>query len=308
MLTPYQKTINKPIKLSGIGLHNGVIADLLIKPANENFGIKFCRVDIDKNDYISANFQNVIEPILCTKISNKNGVSVSTVEHLMAAFFGEGIDNALIEINASEIPILDGSASEFVEAIRAAGIKEQSEPRQFIKVEKKIEIKEGDKFISIEPTTNDLIIDFEIIYKNPLIRTRRKEFKLSNNQLSEIYSSRTFCLYEDIDFIKSKGLAKGGSLDNAIVVKDNEILNDNGLRNRHEFVYHKILDCIGDLMLSGNRIIGHIKTSQGGHALTNKLLLKFFSDKSNWSLKSFKSIVKNAQNDENLNKPLTLRA
>ena len=308
MLTPYQKTINKPIKLSGIGLHNGVIADLLIKPANENFGIKFCRVDIDKNDYISANFQNVIEPILCTKISNKNGVSVSTVEHLMAAFFGEGIDNALIEINASEIPILDGSASEFVEAIRAAGIKEQSEPRQFIKVEKKIEIKEGDKFISIEPTTNDLIIDFEIIYKNPLIRTRRKEFKLSNNQLSEIYSSRTFCLYEDIDFIKSKGLAKGGSLDNAIVVKDNEILNDNGLRNRHEFVYHKILDCIGDLMLSGNRIIGHIKTSQGGHALTNKLLLKFFSDKSNWSLKSFKSIVKNAQNDENLNKPLTVRA
>ena len=308
MLTPYQKTINKPIKLSGIGLHNGVIADLLIKPANENFGIKFCRVDIDKNDFISANFQNAIEPILCTKISNKNGVSVSTVEHLMAAFFGEGIDNALIEINASEIPILDGSASEFVEAIRAAGIKEQSEPRQFIKVEKKIEIKEGDKFISIEPSTNDLIIDFEIIYKNPLIRTRRKEFKLSNNQLSEIYSSRTFCLYEDIDFIKSKGLAKGGSLDNAIVVKDNEILNDNGLRNRHEFVYHKILDCIGDLMLSGNRIIGHIKTSQGGHALTNKLLLKFFSDKSNWSLKSFKSIVKNAQNDENLNKPLTVRA
>ena len=166
MLTPFQKTINKPIKLFGIGLHNGVIADLLIKPAKENFGIKFCRVDIDKNDFISANFQNVIEPILCTKISNKNGVSVSTVEHLMAAFFGEGIDNALIEINASEIPILDGSASEFVEAIRAAGIKEQSEPRQFIKVEKKIEIKEGDKFISIEPTTNDLIIDFEIIYKN----------------------------------------------------------------------------------------------------------------------------------------------
>ena len=308
MLSPYQKTINKPIKLSGIGLHNGVIADLLIKPANENFGIKFCRVDIDKNDFISANFQNVIEPILCTKISNKNGVSVSTVEHLMAAFFGEGIDNALIEINASEIPILDGSASEFVEAIRAAGIKEQSEPRKFIKVEKKIEIKEGDKFISIEPATNDLIIDFEIIYKNHLIRTRRKEFKLSNNQLSEIYSSRTFCLYEDIDFIKSKGLAKGGSLENAIVVKDNEILNDNGLRNRHEFVYHKILDCIGDLMLSGNRIIGHIITSQGGHALTNKLLLKFFSDKSNWSLKSYKSIVKNAQNDENLNKPLTVRA
>ena len=306
MLSPNQKTINKIIKLSGVGLHNGIIADLVIKPANENTGIRFCRVDIDKNDFISANFKNVIEPILCTKISNKNGITVSTVEHLMAAFFVEGIDNVLVEVNASEIPILDGSASEFVEAIRSAGIKEQSAQRQFIQVEKKIEVREGEKFISIEPSNNDLIIDFEIVYKNPLIRTRRKEFKLSNGKLSEIYNSRTFCLYEDIDFIKSKGLAKGGSLDNAIVVKDNEILNDDGLRNRHEFVYHKILDCIGDLMLSGNRVIGHIITSQGGHALTNKLLLKFFSDKTNWSLKSNKSINKKAQINETLKKSLAV--
>ena len=204
----------------------------------------------------------------------------------MAAFFGEGIDNVLVEVNASEIPILDGSASEFVEAIRSVGVKEQRIERQFIQVEKKVEIKEGEKFISIEPADNDLIIDFEIIYKNPLIRTRRKEFKLSDGDLTSIYNSRTFCLYEDIDFIKSQGLAKGGSLENAIVVKNNEILNDDGLRNRHEFIYHKILDCLGDLMLSGYRIFGHVKTSQGGHALTNKLLLKFFSDKSNWSLES----------------------
>ena len=240
-----QKTINKPIKLSGVGLHNGVIADLVIKPAKENFGIKFCRVDVDRNNLIDASFENVIEPILCTKISNKDGITVSTVEHLMAAFFGEGIDNALVEINASEVPILDGSASEFVEAIRSAGTKEQTEFRKFIHVEKKIEVREGDKFCSIEPSQNDLIIDFEIIYKNPLIRTRRKEFKLSKDKLSEIYSSRTFCLYEDIDYIKSKGLAKGGSLENAIVVKGNEILNDDGLRNRHEFVYHKILGLYG---------------------------------------------------------------
>ena len=304
MLSSYQKTINKPIKLTGIGLHNGINADLVIKPAKENFGIKFCRVDVTNNNLISANFKNVIEPILCTKIANKNGVTVSTVEHLMAALYGEGIDNALIEVNASEIPILDGSASEFVEAIRAVGVKEQSALRQFIKVEKKIKIRDGEKFISIEPSNNDLIIDFEIVYRNPLIRTRRKEFKLSQDKLTEIYNSRTFCLYEDIDFIKSKGLAKGGSLDNAIVVKDNEILNDDGLRNRHEFVYHKILDCIGDLMLSGNRIIGHIITSQGGHALTNKLLLKFFSDKSNWSLKSVKSINKKAKENEIIKKPL----
>tara|TARA_Y200000002_G_scaffold383043_1_gene402770 strand:+ start:898 stop:1824 length:927 start_codon:yes stop_codon:yes gene_type:complete len=305
MLSINQKTINKPIRLSGVGLHNGVNADLIIKPADENFGINFCRVDVNKDDLIAANFKNVIEPILCTKIANKNGISISTVEHLMAAFFGEGIDNALVEVNASEIPILDGSASEFVEAIRSVGIKEQSAQRQFIKVEKKVEIKEGEKFISIEPTDNDLIIDFEIIYKNPLIRTRRKEFRLSQDKLTEIYNSRTFCLYEDIDYIKSQGLAKGGSLENAIVVKDNEILNEDGLRNRHEFVYHKILDCIGDLMLSGNRILGHVITSQGGHALTNKLLLKFFSDNSNWSFNSSRSIEEKDRIEEALKKPLT---
>ena len=151
---------------------------------------------------------------------------------------------------------------------------------------KKVEIQEGSKYISIEPLENDLIVDFEIVYDNPLIRTRRKEFKLSDGDLTHIYNSRTFCLYEDIDFIKSQGLAKGGSLENAIVVRGNEILNDDGLRNRHEFVYHKILDCLGDLMLSGHRMFGHVKTSQGGHALTNKFLVKFFSDKSNWSLEN----------------------
>tara|TARA_B100000886_G_scaffold339157_1_gene303788 strand:+ start:645 stop:1571 length:927 start_codon:yes stop_codon:yes gene_type:complete len=307
MLSNNQKTINKPITLNGVGLHSGVKVDLIIKPADENFGIKFCRVDVDKNNLIPANFKNVIDPILCTKIANKNGISISTVEHLMAAFFGEGIDNALVEVNASEIPILDGSASDFVDAIRSVRIKEQKTLRQFIQVEKKIEIREGEKFISIEPADNDLIIDFEIIYKNPLIRTRRKEFRLSQDKLSDIYNSRTFCLYEDIDYIKSKGLAKGGSLENAIVVKENEILNEDGLRNRHEFVYHKILDCIGDLMLSGNRILGHVITSQGGHALTNKLLLKFFSDESNWSFKSFKSTNEKARAEETLKKPIIAR-
>ena len=249
-----------------------------------------------------ANYQNVVEPVLCTKIKNDKGTTVSTVEHLMAAFFGEGIDNALVEIDSSEVPILDGSASEFVDAIRSVGLKEQKELRKFIKVLKKVEVKEGSKYISIEPLDNDLIVDFEIVYSNPLIRTRRKEFKLSDGDLTNIYNSRTFCLYEDIDFIKSQGLAKGGSLENAIVVKGNEILNDNGLRNRHEFVYHKILDCLGDLMLSGYRIFGHVKTSQGGHALTNKLLLKLFSEKSNWSLESANSVKKNNQIEESLKK------
>ena len=300
-----QKTINDTIKLSGVGLHNGIKANLTVKTASENFGIKFCRTDLDKENLIEANYQNVVEPILCTKIKNNNGTTVSTVEHLMAAFYGEGIDNALVEIDASEVPILDGSASEFVEAIRSVGIKEQKKSRKFIKTLKKVEVQEGKKYISIEPLENDLIVDFEIIYSNPLIRTRRKEFKLSDGDLTNIYNSRTFCLYEDIDFIKSQGLAKGGSLENAIVVKGSEILNEDGLRNRHEFVYHKILDCLGDLMLSGYRMFGHVKTSQGGHALTNKLLVKFFSDKSNWSLENGNIAKKNNQVEESSKKTLS---
>ncbi len=296
MLNSKQKTVNEKIELKGIGLHNGVEVNLKIKPSGPNSGIIFKRVDLKSSNEIDANFKNVVEPILCTKLKNESGATISTVEHLMAAFYGEGIDNAVVEVDASEIPIMDGSAVEFVDAIRSVGIKEQTEPRKFIKVLKKVEISEGEKFISIEPLDKDLIVDFEIVYKNPLIRTRRKEFKLSNDNLVDIYNSRTFCLYEDIDNIKSMGLAKGGSLDNAIVVQGNKILNEDGLRNRHEFVYHKILDCLGDIMLSGNRIFGHIKTSQGGHALTNKLLNKFFSNKDNWSFENSKNNENKIQN------------
>ena len=290
-----QKTIKEKINFKGVGLHNGVEVNLSIKPSEPNTGIIFKRLDIEDENIIHANFKNVVEPILCTKIKNTKGVSISTVEHLMAAFYGEGIDNAIVEVDASEIPIMDGSAVDFVDAIRSVGVEEQNAPRKFIKVLKKVEVRDGKKFISIEPLDQDLIIDFEIIFNNPLIRTRREEFKLSDGDLTKIYNSRTFCLYEEIDNIKRMGLAKGGSLDNAIVVQGSKILNEDGLRNRHEFVYHKILDCLGDIMLSGNRLFGHIKTSQGGHALTNKLLVKFFSDKANWSLETF-------DNTENKNK------
>lgn len=299
-----QKTLRDKIEIDGIGLHNGVKVNLSIKPAKPNSGIVFKRIDIENNNIIHANFKNVVEPILCTKLKNDSGASVSTVEHLMAAFYGEGIDNALVEIDAPEIPILDGSAIDFVDAIKGVGIEEQNVKKKFIKVLKKVEVKDGSKFISIEPLNYDLIIDFEIVFNNPLIRKRRKEFKLSSDNLSEIYNSRTFCLYEDIDNIKRMGLAKGGSLENAIVVQGDKILNEDGLRNRHEFVYHKILDCMGDIMLSGNRIFGHIKTSQGGHALTNKLLKKFFSEKSNWCYENFENIEK--QNQNSYEKPLAI--
>ncbi len=283
-----QKTIKEHIEFEGIGLHNGVRVNLCLKPAEVDAGIKFKRTDIDpEKNIIEASYKNVSSPVLCTKIKNSHGVSVSTIEHLMAAFYGEEIDNVLVEIDSPEVPIMDGSAFDFVTAIRSVGTQEQKSSKKFLKVLKKVEVKDGSKYISIEPLTKDLIIDFEIVYKNPLIRTRRKEFKLSSGDLNSIYNSKTFCLYEDIDQIKSQGLAKGGSLENAIVVKENKVLNEDGLRYRDEFVNHKILDCLGDLMLTGYRIFGHIKTSQGGHQLTNTLLSKFLSDKSNWTLESF---------------------
>ena len=283
MFQNFQKTIKESIQLEGVGLHNGIKVNLSLHSAEANSGILFKRIDVDNpKNIIEASYKNVSSSALCTKIKNSYGVSVSTIEHLMAAFYGEGIDNVLVEVDAPEIPIMDGSAFDFVEAIRSVGTQEQNYSKKFIKVLKKVEVKDAGKHISIEPLMKDLIIDFEIIYKNPLIRTRRKEFKLSNGNLNTIYNSRTFCLYEDIDQIKSQGLAKGGSLENAIVVMENKILNEGGLRNRHEFVDHKILDCLGDLMLLGHRVFGHIKTSQGGHQLTNALFREFFSNKTNW--------------------------
>ena len=303
-----QQTINDIVELEGIGLHNGVKVNICLKPAEVNSGIKFKRTDIDNlENIIEATYKNVSDPVLCTKIKNSNGITVSTIEHLMGALYGEGIDNILVEVNAPEIPIMDGSAFDFVEAIRSAGLKKQDQEKKFIKVLKKFEIKDGQKTISIEPLEKDLIIDFEIVYKNPLIRTRRKEFKLSNGDLTSIYNSRTFCLYEDIDQIRSLGLAKGGSLDNAIVVKENRILNEDGLRHRHEFVEHKILDCLGDLMLSGYRIFGHIKTSQGGHQLTNVLLREFLSDKSNWQFENFEKKHKDPK-DSSYVRPIAVNA
>ena len=308
MLGILQKTIKNSINLQGVGLHNGLKVNLCLKPAEANAGIIFKRLDVDSGkNIIEASYKNVNSPILCTKIKNSYGISVATIEHLMAAFYGEGIDNVLVEIDAPEIPIMDGSSFDFVEAIRSVGFEEQNCPKKFIKVLKKIEVKDGLKYISIEPLKEDLIIDFEIVYSNPLIRSRRREFKLSSCDLTSIYNSRTFCLYEDIDQIRSMGLAKGGSLENAIVVKDNKILNDDGLRHRHEFIEHKILDCMGDLMLSGHRIFGHIKTSQGGHQLTSLLLHKLLSEKTNWELVTVPEKQKKQKNSQ-YNRPIAVNA
>ena len=202
----------------------------------------------------------------------------------MGALYGLGIDNALIEIDNQEVPILDGSAKNFVDAISEIGIKNSDAPIKIVKINKRIEFNDGNKTISIEPSKISLDIDFELKYENELIGTQRNLIKVFESDLTDIYNSRTFCLFEDIEKLKEMGLAKGGTLDNAIVVKNNEILNENGLRNEKEFVNHKILDCMGDLYLAGYKIIGKLICSQGGHKLTNQLLRKVFQNDENFSL------------------------
>ena len=283
-----QKTIKKNISFKGIGLHSGLNANLIIKPAEPNTGIIFKRIDIQNNNTIIPNLFNVSSAILCTTIANEHGVSVSTIEHLMGALYGMGIDNALIEIDNEEVPILDGSAKLFVEAINEAGLETSDAPIKVIKIEKSIEFKDGNKSISIEPSKVSLDIDFELKYENELIGHQRNLIKVYESDLEDVYNSRTFCLFEDVEKLYAMGLGKGGSLDNAVVVKDNKVLNNDGLRNEKEFVNHKILDCMGDLYLAGYKIIGKIICSQGGHKLTNELLRKVFSNKENFSLLEIK--------------------
>jgi UDP-3-O-[3-hydroxymyristoyl] N-acetylglucosamine deacetylase len=283
-----QKTIKKNISFSGIALHSGLNVNVCIKPAEPDFGIVFKRVDLKQNSIIYPNFNNVTNTSLNTTIENEFGAKVSTIEHLMGALFGLGVDNALIEIDNEEVPILDGSAKLFIEKIIASGLEISKSPIKVIKINKEVSYSEGERFISIKPSTLSLDIEFELKYKNEIIGNQRNNVKVYEDDLRDIYNSRTYCLFEDIEMIKKNGLAKGGSLENAIVVKGKKILNPEGLRNEKEFVNHKILDCIGDLYTTGYRIVGSIKCSQGGHYLTNKLLRKIFENNKNFSILEIK--------------------
>ena len=288
MSTLNQKTVKDNITFSGVGLHSGKFVKLVVKPSNPNTGIIFKRVDLSTNNLVFPSFENVSNTSLNTTISNQFGVKVSTIEHLMGALYGLGIDNALIEINGFEVPILDGSAKEFITKIMKTGFTISSDPIKVIKINKKVKFSDGHRTISIQPSKLSLDIDFEIKYKNSVIGTQRNKINLYEDDLLDIFNSRTFCLYEDIEDIKSKGLAKGGSLENAIVVNSDGILNSGNLRNAKEFVNHKILDCIGDLYTSGYRIIGSVICSQGGHYLTNQLLRKLFENNDNFSILEIK--------------------
>ena len=279
-----QKTINKILNFEGVGVHSGKKVKLKLIPSAENTGIIFKRVDLKKNNIIYPLYNNVSDTTLCTTVSNEYGAKVSTIEHLMGAFYGLGIDNLLVEIDSQEVPILDGSAKKFVEEIKKIGLRSSDKPIKIIKINKNVTIEEDNKFISIERSNVTGEIEFEIKYDNRIIGNQKNKINVFEDNLTDIYNSRTFCLFKDIEFLKKLGLGMGGSLENAIVVNDKKILNDEGLRNTLEFVNHKILDCMGDLYLSGHKIIGSVKCSQGGHNLTNKLLKKIFEDQSNYSL------------------------
>ena len=283
-----QKTIKNNISFSGVALHSGVNVNVNLKPAAPNSGIVFKRVDLNENNLVYPNFLNVTNTSLNTTIENEFGIKVSTIEHLMGALFGLGIDNVTVEIDNEEVPILDGSAKKFIKKIISVGLEVSNAPIKIIKINKEIEFSEENRFISIAPSTLSLDIDFELQYQNPVIGNQRNKVKVFEDDLTDIFNSRTFCLFEDIELIKKNGLAKGGSLENAIVVRDKEVLNSEGLRNDKEFVNHKILDCIGDLYTSGYRIVGSIKCSRGGHYLTNQLLRKVFQNKENFSILEIK--------------------
>tara|TARA_Y100001970_G_scaffold238650_1_gene300020 strand:- start:141 stop:1061 length:921 start_codon:yes stop_codon:yes gene_type:complete len=283
-----QKTINNNVSFSGIALHSGLNVNVCIKPAEPNFGIVFKRIDLKGNNLIYPNFMNVTNTSLNTTVENNFGARVSTIEHLMGALFGLGIDNALIEVDNEEIPILDGSAKQFIEKIIDAGFQVSESPIKIIKINKEVKFTDGERYILIKPSTLSLDIDFQLKYKNEIIKNQRNKVKVYEDDLTDVFNSRTFCLFEDIEIIKKNGLAKGGSLENAIVLKNKEILNPGGLRNEKEFVNHKILDCIGDLYTSGYRIVASVVCSQGGHYLTNQLLRKVFQNKENFSILEIK--------------------
>ena len=283
-----QKTIKNILKFEGIGLHTGKKVELTLFPAQPNTGIIFKRSDLKNNNLIYTSVFNVSSASYCTKLTNENGVTVSTVEHLMAALCGLGIDNLVIELNSEELPIMDGSAKNFVDAIENIGFNISDQPIRIIKINRKIRYSDGEKFITFEPNKISLEIDFEIKYKQNSILNQRNKKNIYMDDIRDIYNSRTFCLFEDVEKLKKMGLAQGGSLDNAIVLKGNEIINDEKLRNQNEFVNHKILDCLGDIYLAGYRMVGKITSSQGGHNVTNQGLRELLSNNANFSIVELK--------------------
>ena len=280
-----QNTLKRSIHFSGVGVHNGRAVSMSIEPAEINTGIFFERTDVKNNNKIKAVIENVVESSLCTKIENDYGVSVSTIEHLMACFNALGIDNAIVKINSSELPALDGSSSEYVKKIVNAGIKAQNQKKKIFKILKKVKVKKGDRFISVTPS-DQLSINISINYPKTIIGHSKYFYKHSkDNFIKDLSMARTYTLFEDIEKMRTAGLAIGGNLNNAIVVDKNKILNPDGLRIEKEFVKHKTLDCVGDFYLLGMPLIGTVNCFAPGHNLNQLLIKEIIKDKDNYTIK-----------------------
>jgi len=278
----FQKTLNRKVVCDGIGLHSGLKIKMEIVPAEANHGIIFIRKDIPDNQKIYASYKNVSDTKLGTTIINKAGYKVRTIEHLMAAFMGLKIDNVLVILSGSEVPIMDGSSKVFVDLINNIGIKEQFVPKKIIKILRKVAVYDGKSSIIASPSEG-FSIDYLIDFEDPAIGIQKQKLtRLGNNFDKEISSARTFGMLKEVQYMHKNGLALGGSIDNAIVVDNGKILNPDGLRYKDEFVRHKILDLCGDIYLSGRHFIGNISAVCAGHKINNKFLWQLFSDKNNY--------------------------
>lgn len=276
-----QRTLSRKACCSGVGLHSGKKVKLTIKPAPINHGIKFIRTDLPDSPSITAHFNRVVDTSLATVIGF-NGFIVSTIEHLMASFNGLEIDNAIVELDAYEVPIMDGSAEPFTTLIKSAGIKEQLGPRCFFVIREPIEIEEDGKFVGVYPHAS-FKITCTIEYKHPLIKTQTYSVDLTSQIFEDqICRARTFGFLQELEYMQRYGLAKGGSLENAVVIDKDDIVNTEGLRYQNEFVRHKILDCLGDFSLLGMPILGHVIVNKSGHTFNHAFLKEFFLRKENW--------------------------
>jgi UDP-3-O-[3-hydroxymyristoyl] N-acetylglucosamine deacetylase len=283
-----QRTLKNVIKATGITLHGGEPAQMVLYPAPVNTGIVFRRTDLSPAVEIQASAANVGDTTLSTTLV-KGSVRVSTVEHLLSAFAGLGIDNAYVDVSAPEIPIMDGSAGPFVFLIQSAGIEEQNAPKRFIRIKRKLKVTDGDKWACFEPF-NGFKVTFTIDFDHPVFKARNKTATLDFSSLSyvkEVSRARTFGFMADFEKLQAKNLALGASLDNAVAIDEFRILNEEGLRYENEFVRHKILDAVGDLYLLGSSLIGAFSGFKSGHALNNKLLLQLMADKDAWEFVTF---------------------
>jgi UDP-3-O-[3-hydroxymyristoyl] N-acetylglucosamine deacetylase len=283
-----QRTLKTSVRSTGVGLHTGLKVTMVLRPAPIDTGIVFCRSDLPGNPAVPAHALNVSNTLMATVIE-KNGARVSTVEHLMSAFYGMGIDNAFVDVSGEEVPIMDGSAGTFVFLIQSAGIEEQAAAKRYVRVLKRVEIEDGDKNVRLEPF-DGFKVGFSIDFNHPVFDATGSDVEVDFGEVSfvrEISRARTFGFTQEVEMLRTKGLARGGSLDNAIVIDDFRVLNADGLRMDDEFVKHKALDAVGDLYLLGRPIIGAFYGRKSGHALNNLLVRKLIADASAWEEVTF---------------------